>query len=240
MQLTEKRAVLMVLFFFILIAPATATGKTTKSGDDGGIFLTLYQEQYQNAFYILIPKGWQAEGGMVPSGVQWNVVDLVENNIRFRVTSPDGKSFFGWYPRFYFQDPQVIMQSSGGALQPQIGQVLNGCWIYPYLDVAQYVKYIVFQQFGINEFQNPRLIGNVVKDATLKPWVPKQATRSDYGYVNFECMMGAHPCSAVSIALTMIYRELSGRLSAPSAGWRPNLAGNRMNGSWKCVSGLSD
>jgi hypothetical protein len=30
---------------------------------------------------------------MVPSGVQWNLVDLVENNIRFRVTSPDGKSF---------------------------------------------------------------------------------------------------------------------------------------------------
>ena len=82
---------------------------------------------------------------MVPSGVEWNVVDLVENNIRFRVTSPDGKSFFGWYPRFYFQDPQVIMQSSGGVLQPQIGQVLNGCWIYPYLDVAQYVKNIVFQ-----------------------------------------------------------------------------------------------
>jgi len=93
MQLTEKKAVLLVLFFFILIAPATATGKTTKSGDDGGIFLTLYREQYQNAFYILIPKGWKTEGGMVPSGAQWNVVDLVENNIRFRVTSPDGQSF---------------------------------------------------------------------------------------------------------------------------------------------------
>ena len=61
---------------------------------------------------------------MVPSGVEWNVVDLVENNIRFRVTSPDGKSFFGWYPRFYFQDPQVIIPSSGEVLQPQIGQVL--------------------------------------------------------------------------------------------------------------------
>ena len=81
-------------------------------------FLQLYREQYQGAFYMLIPKGWKAEGGMIPSGVQWNVVDLVENNIRFRVTSPDGKSFFGWYPRFYFQDPAVHMQSSGGVLQP--------------------------------------------------------------------------------------------------------------------------
>jgi len=193
MQRAGKKAALLVLFFFILIAPATASGKGTKSGADGGIFLSRYQEQYQNAFHILIPKGWKAEGGMMPSGVQWNVVDLVENNIRFRVTSPDGKSFFGWYPRFYFQDPQAIIQSSGGMLQPQIGQVLNGCWIYPYLDVAQYVQYIVFQQFGLNEFQNPRLIGNVVKDAALKPWVPKLATRSDYGYVNFECMIGGTP-----------------------------------------------
>lgn len=131
MQRAAKKAALLVLFFFILLAPPLASGKSTKPGADGGIFLSRYQEQYQNAFHILIPKGWKAEGGMMPSGVQWNVVDLVENNIRFRVTSPDGKSFFGWYPRFYFQDPQVITQSSGGVLQPQIGQVLNGCWLYP-------------------------------------------------------------------------------------------------------------
>ena len=74
-------------------------------GSQRGIFLSQYREQYQGAFSILIPKGWKAEGGMIPSGVSWNVVDLVENNIRFRVTSPDGKSFFGWYPRFYFRTP---------------------------------------------------------------------------------------------------------------------------------------
>ena len=90
-----KKATLLVLFLFILIAPALASGKDTKSSGDGGIFLSLHQEPYQNAFYILIPKGWQAEGGMVPSGIVWNVVDLVENNIRFRVTSPDGRFFFG-------------------------------------------------------------------------------------------------------------------------------------------------
>jgi hypothetical protein len=193
MIVTGNRATLPVVFFFLFFVPAMVFGKGTKPSGEGGTFLSLYQDQYQNAFYILIPKGWKTEGGMVPSGVQWNVVDLVESNISFRVTSPDGKSFFGWYPRFYFQDPQFIQQSSGGVLQPQIGQVLNGCWIYPFLDVAQYVKHIVFQQFGINEFQTPRLIGNVVKDATLKPWVPKSATRADYGYVNFECMIGGTP-----------------------------------------------
>ena len=67
-----KKAALLVLFLFILIAPALASGKDTKSSGDGGIFLSLYWEQYQNAFYILVPKGWQAEGGMAPSGVQGN------------------------------------------------------------------------------------------------------------------------------------------------------------------------
>lgn len=38
---------------------------------------------------------------MSPSGVQCHVMDLVEHNITFRVTSPDGKSFFGWYPLLY-------------------------------------------------------------------------------------------------------------------------------------------
>ena len=48
-------------------------------GSQRGIFLSKYREQYQGAFSILIPKGWKAEGGMIPSGVSWNVVDLVEN-----------------------------------------------------------------------------------------------------------------------------------------------------------------
>jgi hypothetical protein len=71
MVVFRKNAALLVVFFFILIAPASAFGKDTKSSGDDGTFLSLYQEQYQNAFSILIPKGWKAEGGMVPSGVGW-------------------------------------------------------------------------------------------------------------------------------------------------------------------------
>jgi len=193
MGFTRNKAAILLLIIIFIVVPKQSIGQSTKPGVKSSIFLSLYKEQYQNAFYMLIPKGWKAKGGMVPSGVQWNVVDLVENNISFRVTSPDGMSFFGWYPRFYFQDPQVIMQSSGGMLQLQIGQVMNGCWMYPYLDVAQYVQYIVFGQFAANEFQYPRIIGDVVKDPTLKPWVPQLATRSDYGYVNFECTINGTP-----------------------------------------------
>jgi len=171
--------------------PGRASGKSRRKAEN--IFLKLYQEQYQRAFYILIPKGWKAEGGMIPSGVQWNVVDLVESNIRFRVTSPDGKSYFGWYPRFYFQDPAIHMQSSGGLLRPQIGGVLNGCWVYPYMGVAQYVQYIIFGQLAAQEFQNPRIIGRAVDAPELRPWLPQMAQRKECGYVNFECTIGGTP-----------------------------------------------
>jgi hypothetical protein len=109
------------------------------------------------------------------------------------VTSPDGKSFFGWYPRFYFQDPQVFVQSSGGIIRPNAGEVLNGCWLYPYLDVAGYVRHIVFNQFAANEFQNPRILGAAVRSPELKPFAPQQASRSDYGYVNIECSINGTP-----------------------------------------------
>ena len=189
-----RKGVFVAGFALLLISVLTAGGAEAEpTGGHKDVFLKLYREPYQGAFHILIPKGWKAEGGMIPSGVQWNVVDLVENNIRFRVTSPDGKSFFGWYPRFYFQDPQIIMRSSGGILHPQTGQVLNGCWLYPYLNVAQYVRYIVFGQLSQNEFRNPRILGNTVPAPELKPWVPRMASRSDCGYVNFECTINGTP-----------------------------------------------
>lgn len=183
------------LFFYIgcWLAIFLAAFPGNAADGSGGVHLVLYNEAHQNAFSILIPKGWRAEGGMIPSGVAWNVVDLVENNIRFRVTSPDGNSFFGWYPRFYFQDPYTLLQSSGGMLQLQPGQVMNGCWVYPYLDVAQYVQTIVFGWLAANEFVQPQIIGPVVKDPSLAPWAPKVASRCDYGYVNFACHVNNAP-----------------------------------------------
>jgi hypothetical protein len=186
-------AEMVLLSFLFMSITAAATGWAKNRAVSDGVQLTVFEEPYQKAFTILIPNGWKPEGGMIPSGVPWNLVDRVENNIRFRVTSPDGQSFFGWYPRFYFQDPQTLAQSSYGMMQMQPGQVMNGCWVYPFLSVAQYVQHIVFAQFAAEEFQTPRLIGDAVNDPTLRPWVPKIASQSDYGYINFECGIRGRP-----------------------------------------------
>lgn len=180
------------LLFFVPPAPS-APGPGTALAQGAGVVLTLHTDPYQGAFHILIPKGWKPEGGMVPSGVGWNIVDLVETNIGFRVTSPDGASFFGWYPRFYFQDPAFIAQSSGGYLNPQPGQILNGCWLFPFLEVAPYVQNVVFGHLAAREFEHPRLLGPAAPAPELKPLVPAAASRSDYGCVNFECAIRGTP-----------------------------------------------
>ncbi len=171
--------------------PAAAELRFDRNAE--GIALRIYKERHQGAFTMLIPRDWKDEGGMVPSGVGWNLVDLVENNIMFRVTSPDAKSFFGWYPRFYFQDPAVIARSSMGMMAPSPGQVLNGCWLYPYMPLEQYVKTIVFGRFAAEEFQNPRIVGRAKPAPELEPFLPRVATRSECGYVNFECTIKGTP-----------------------------------------------
>lgn len=168
------------------------TGRAEKSGRE--LHLTLHKEAYQGAFTLLIPKGWKTDGGMVASGTGWNVVDLVENNIKFRVTSPDGKSFFGWYPKFYFQDPAIPYRNSMGMIRKQNGEVLNGTWFYPYMDIKTYVRDIVFRWFAESEFRNPRILGDVQKDPELEPWIPKSVTRYEAGYVNFETDINGVPC----------------------------------------------
>ncbi|MFH1153169.1 MAG: hypothetical protein V1793_05080 [Pseudomonadota bacterium] len=166
-------------------SPARAAGSA--------VMLTLYREAYQGAFTLLIPKGWTAEGGMIPSGVGWNVVDLVENNIQFRVSSPDRRSFFGWYPRFYFQDPQMSFQSSMGIIRKQNGEVLNGVWLYPYMTLENYVEQIVFGQFGAAEYQSPRILGKANPAPELSPWIPPNVSRHQAGYVNFEALINNGP-----------------------------------------------
>jgi hypothetical protein len=187
----------LALIGFLVVPLAEAGPSRTRqqgrsSGPGGGVFLSMYREQTQGAFTLLVPKGWKTEGGMVPSGASWNVVDLVESNIKFRVTSPDGLSFFGWYPRFYFQDPSATIRSSGGILQVQPGQVIGGVWQYPYMNIENYVQHIVFGQFA-KEFQSPRLLGPARPCPDLKAWVPQGVSHHQAGFVNFECSIGGVP-----------------------------------------------
>ena len=169
-------------------------GADRSAGSPGqGVYLTLFRDPAQGAFFMLVPRDWKTDGGMVPSGAGWNVVDLIESNIRFRATSPDGRSFFGFYPRFYFLDPQTSVRNSGGILNPQVGGVMNGCWSFPYMTIGQFAETIVFGQFAAQEFLNPRIVGDVVNVPELRAFVPQVAQQAQYGYVEFTCTLNGVP-----------------------------------------------
>jgi len=172
-----------------LIAPAHG-----KENHPAGVTrMQLFVEPYQAAFYLLIPDGWRTEGGMRPSGVAWNKLDLVESNIGFRATSPDGQSRFGWFPRFYFVDPAVYVRSSGGILHPAVGSVMDGAWVYPAMGVEDFARGIVFGQLAREELGRARLAGGFVEVPALRKLAPRVATQVRAGYVDFTLEEGGKP-----------------------------------------------
>jgi hypothetical protein len=157
---TRACSALAVLFFVILLPlPVSPLAHAWEGAASGVTRMQLFVEPYQAAFYLLLPEHWRTEGGMRPSGASWNKLDLVESNIGFRATSPDGQSRFGWYPRFYFVDPAVYLRSSGGILNPAVGSVMDGAWVYPAMGVADFARNIVFGQLARKELGRARQPG---------------------------------------------------------------------------------
>ena len=70
MGFTRNTVAILLLLIIFIVVPKQSIGQSTKPGVKSGIYLSLYKEQYQNAFYMLIPNGWKTKGGMVPSGMQ--------------------------------------------------------------------------------------------------------------------------------------------------------------------------
>lgn len=176
------------------LAQAGSQSVNAKATQTAGVTrMHLFVEPYQAAFYMLIPENWRTEGGMRPSGASWNKLDLVESNIGFRATSPDGQSRFGWYPRFYFIDPAVYARSSGGILRPAVGSVMDGAWVYPAMGVADFARHIVFGQLARKELGQARVVGRFVEVPALRKLAPQVATQVQAGYVDFELEEGGKP-----------------------------------------------
>lgn len=72
-----------------------------------------------------------------------------------------------WEAKGHFS-VKVPGTTSRGILQKQAGEVINGMWLYPYMNIEQYVQNIVFGQFAANEFKNPRILGQA-QPADLTP-----------------------------------------------------------------------
>jgi hypothetical protein len=183
--------------------------------------MQLFVEPYQAAFYLLMPEHWRTEGGMRPSGVAWNKLDLVESNIGFRATSPDGQSRFGWYPRFYFIDPAVYARSSGGILHPAVGSVMDGAWVYPAMGVADFARNIVFQQLARKDSVEPVWLGDLWKCRRYANWRPRSPARLRLAMSISSWRKAANRCAVASTPRCLSWGiPACGPISAPLPGSR--------------------
>jgi hypothetical protein len=61
------------------------------------------------------------------------------------------------------------------------------------MTIPQYIQTIIFGVMSAQEFQNARIVGQVVESPELRPFVPQVASHSQCGYVNFECAIDGMP-----------------------------------------------
>ena len=65
MEITMRLKLIYIVLFILIPLQAVDVLKAQSalSSENSGVMLTTYREQYQDAFSILIPQGWKAEGG---------------------------------------------------------------------------------------------------------------------------------------------------------------------------------
>lgn len=101
---------------------------------------SLYEDKTEKAFTVLIPQGWQTEGGIMqisPNQIR-TVVDGCGKKLHFSIYDPSSQAYITYFPTEIFHTA-----SSGISGMP--GQALNGMIQMPrVLSPNQYVSQVVF------------------------------------------------------------------------------------------------
>ncbi len=103
----------------------------------------IYEDNTERAFTVLIPEGWQTEGGImqIPQHQVQTVVDGCGKKLYFSIYDPSTQSYITYFPTEMFHTPAP--GTSMMNITP--GQVLNGMMQMPQLMTpAEYVAQIVF------------------------------------------------------------------------------------------------
>jgi hypothetical protein len=103
----------------------------------------LYEDRTERAFTVLVPDGWQTEGGIMripPNQVQ-TIIDGCGKKLHFSMHDPSSKAFITYFPTEIYHSS--LPGTSVMSFYP--GQVVNGMKQMPQLlSPSQYVRHIVF------------------------------------------------------------------------------------------------
>ena len=122
------------------VPPAAATAKKTPAPGTV-LYLHPWIEPKENAFSILIPRGWIAEGGVLRIDPRLGPTNSVGAKIDFSVKKdPAGSVMLHWFPNITYKDPRAL----NGMFR--VGSNYMGSMVYPLLDPQTFLDRFIFRK----------------------------------------------------------------------------------------------
>ena len=145
-----KELSLLILLHFIFINPLPAKeskqagSRIQSSGMETMVFHRV-KEPRENAFSLLIPKGWQIEGGIfrVDPTAQGGPSQSIAAKLDFAVKNDQkGSVMIRWLPDVLYFDARMSPAGQMGLFPP--GSNYQGMTVYPVMSAVNFMSQIVF------------------------------------------------------------------------------------------------
>lgn len=172
--MSKKITVLMLVFFIMIFHNANADKTVPKKVESNNtLIFTRIKEPNENAFTILIPKGWKTEGGIIRINPinQGGPAQSIGAKLNFLVKSDDNVTVgLHWFPEILFCDARKTPAGQIGLFPP--GSNYNGMPVMPLMSAEDFLVQIVFPQTHpnaqnlkvIEAKKSPKLIEKYIKN----------------------------------------------------------------------------
>ena len=139
-----KSPVTACVLLFILAFPVSAQQKITHRSDKPAtVVFTRVYEPREKAFSLLVPRGWQVDGGIyrVDPGMQGGAAQSIAAKLDFSVKKDAaGTVMIRWLPDVLFFDNRNM---PAAAMFP-VGSNYNGMTVYPLVPAAVFLQQVAF------------------------------------------------------------------------------------------------
>jgi len=157
----------------VVCGMVVATGAVARSAEDRTMTFERKAEPRENAFDLLVPKGWQVEGGIVrvDPTAQGGAAQSIEAKLDFAIKSDrSGRVMLRWLPDTWFIDARMTPAGQMGLFPP--GSNYNGMTVMPALDAQAFLQQVAFP------YAHPQASGVEVVSGKQMPKLAKDMTHA--------------------------------------------------------------
>lgn len=137
-----------LLSVIALLASFLFSGSAFSLPDQGSVntmVFTRVHEPREKAFSVLIPRGWQVEGGIfrLDPSAQGGAAQSIAAKVDFAVKKdPAGTVLMRWLPDMLYFDPRYSPAARMGLMQT--GSNYNGMLVHPLVPASQFMIQMAF------------------------------------------------------------------------------------------------